>query len=208
MGWVGTSLGTVEGSESFSPYSVPLCSRRTPARDGRDNCRDILAAVPERSANPVEVPRREPRPYARRARRRGRRRDRLPRRRLLRWGLPRTRRGLLPRGLLGRGLPGRRLVRLRLLRPSSNHDAPLARDCGTLPGDIRRRHRRSYARTLLGAQFGHSRGLPNPLHHPEMPVLLSAPGVSRTPDLQVTLRARGSSLGYERTATRLSRFRC
>ena len=51
-----------------------------------------------------------------------------------------------------------------------------------------------------GAQFGHSRGSPRYSDHPEVPVPLSAPGVSRTPDLQVRslplypveLRARGT----------------
>src|SRR5262249_3343310 len=37
----------------------------------------------------------------------------------------------------------------------------------------------------LGAQFGHSRWSRNYLDHPEVPVPQSAPGVNRTPDLQV-----------------------
>src|SRR5262245_18599222 len=37
----------------------------------------------------------------------------------------------------------------------------------------------------LGAQFGHSRRSGKYLDHPEVPVPRSAPGVTRTPDLQV-----------------------
>src|SRR5215470_15343823 len=55
----------------------------------------------------------------------------------------------------------------------------------------------------VGAHFGYSRGSPRYSDRAEMPVPLSAPGVSRTPDLQVRsltlypaeLRARATKSG-------------
>src|SRR5712692_6295639 len=61
--------------------------------------------------------------------------------------------------------------------------------------------------STVGAQFGHSRGSPRYSDHPEVPVLLSAPGPIRTGDLQVRsltlypaeLRAQGTkSATYHR----------
>jgi hypothetical protein len=54
----------------------------------------------------------------------------------------------------------------------------------TSPGNRRRRKSGESSRRA-GAQFGHSRWSPKYSYHPEVPVPLSAPGVSRTPDLQV-----------------------
>jgi hypothetical protein len=60
----------------------------------------------------------------------------------------------------------------------------------------------------LGAQSGHSRGSRRYPDHPEVPVPLSAPGVNRTPDLQVRsltlypteLRAQERKQGFSRDA--------
>jgi S1/P1 nuclease len=55
-----------------------------------------------------------------------------------------------------------------------------------------RSHHPAFSQGFRRAQSGHSRGSREYPDHPEIPVPLSAPGVSRTPDLQVSKPEDGS----------------